>query len=289
MRHSCLALTLLLMPSTMSPPSGYTRGQLIFEDVFSTSSLDTTKWNPWWGQDSTGRWNDNGNLPSPYSGANAGSYDLDYADPYPSAYSTNTTGNHLVTGGGGLQEIATPSSFFTSIGYTWASAALTSYGHWYIPATGGYLQVRALLPDMSHGAWPALWLLPGNVGNDGAEFDILDGGVNCTTGACANVTVDSKWFGTGETSTVNTGVDLTAGYHVYGFQYCPGTSFKVFLDGTLLHTWTSGVSVSANYEVIITHEIASDSASGFHPITSPSFPGPYIYRVNDVQLYSGCH
>ena len=42
---------------------------MIFDDQFSGTSLDTTKWNTYLGAQGI-VWNDNGNLPAPYSGPN---------------------------------------------------------------------------------------------------------------------------------------------------------------------------------------------------------------------------
>ena len=54
----------------MPAPAGYTTQQMIFDDQFSGSSLDTTKWNTYLGAQGI-VWNDYGSLPAPYSGPNA--------------------------------------------------------------------------------------------------------------------------------------------------------------------------------------------------------------------------
>lgn len=272
---------------TLAPPAGYTNAQLIFEDTFASTSLDTTKWNPFMADDQVGgRWNDNGLLPSPYSALNnGGGTQSSYDNDYPAGFTTpvSPSGNHLVTGSG-ARFILSQDSTYTSLGYPWAGATITSFRKFYLPAAGGYIQVRAKMPDMRYGAWPAIWLLPGNVGSDGAEFDIIDGGVN-RTGAAANTSMDSKWFGTGETSTTDLGVDITADYHIYGFEYKPGVSFKTYFDGTLLHTWTSGVSATANYELILAITVANPSTSGFHNVPDGVHNGPFEMDVSCVQVY----
>jgi hypothetical protein len=93
--------------TSLPPPSGYTSSQLIFEDQFTSATLDTTKWNPWLGDDLYGRWGNQGKLPSPYSGTNCDSTCSDanqvmFYDPFPYGYGTNITGNHLVGGVGYL-------------------------------------------------------------------------------------------------------------------------------------------------------------------------------------------
>ncbi len=51
--------------------AGYTTQQMIFDDQFSGTSLDTAKWNTYLGAQGI-VWNDRGRLPSPYSGPNTG-------------------------------------------------------------------------------------------------------------------------------------------------------------------------------------------------------------------------
>jgi hypothetical protein len=87
--------------TSLSPPSGYASNQMIFEDQFTSSTLDTKKWNPWLGDDLYSRWGDQGQLPSPYSGTNcdstcSNSFQIMFYDPFPYGYGTNITGNHLV-------------------------------------------------------------------------------------------------------------------------------------------------------------------------------------------------
>ena len=53
----------------MPAPAGYTTQQMIFDDQFSGTSLDTAKWNTYLGAQGI-VWNDRGRLPSPYSGPN---------------------------------------------------------------------------------------------------------------------------------------------------------------------------------------------------------------------------
>lgn len=120
-------------------------------------------------------------LPSPYSGETlSGSpYNLEYYDPYPYGYGANTSGNHLVGGNGSLQIIATKSSHFSSLGYSWAAATISgTHKAMVIPAAGGYLQVHAKIPDCSQGAWPGIWMMAeaGGLPNFDIEFGYTEGG-----------------------------------------------------------------------------------------------------------------
>ncbi len=277
--------------SPLSPPSGYTSSQMIFEDKFNSSTLDTNVWNPWMSAGG-GRWNDQGALPSPYSAMNncsgnscSGANSLDYTDGYPSAYGTNTTGNHLVTGSGGLKCIATTSTYFSSKGYSWATCNISTDGKLSLPTSGTtYIQFHAKMPDSRYGAWAGLWFL-----NGGAEIDLQESGTcsGCEGSATANrILAMHNWNdGSGQVQ-VDTGVDLTAAYHTYALEFSPGNFIKMYFDGVLQHTWTSSVPRGA-YEVIIGNDIANPNvASGWHTVADPAHPGPFELDIDDIQIYN---
>ena len=270
------------------PPAGYTATQMIFEDQFTSAALDTKKWNPWLGDDQWGRWGDQGKLPQPYSGTNcdstcSGSFQVMFYDPFPYGYGTNVSGKHLVGGSGHLAQIASPSSYFSSLGYSWASAAISSYGHTYLPATGGYVQIHAKMPDSRYGAWAGLWLLS----TGGPEIDIQESGYTHGSAPVNNV-LASNFHASGASQIVqDTGVDLSAAYHTYGVEYRPGASIKIYLDGKLMATYTSGVPTNAAYQVLIDVEIAGPNATGWHTVANATnHPGPFELDVDDVQIYS---
>lgn len=275
--------------TSLPPPSGYSTSLLIFEDNFISPTLDTTKWNPWLGDDRYGRWGDQGALPAPYSAMNcnstcSNSYQIQYYDPYPYGYGMMTTTSHMLGGGAGnLALVARPSGYFGNLGYSWATAAVATYGKAYLPAGGGYVQWHAKMPDSRHGAWAALWLLS----NGGAEMDIQESGYTWGS-ANVNATLASHWQGSGGSQIIqDTGRDLSAGYHTYGVEYRPGQSWKVFLDGSLMASWTSGVPTNAAYQLIVDFEIAGPNTSGWHSVADPvNYPGPFEFDIDDVQIYS---
>jgi hypothetical protein len=274
--------------TSLPPPAGYSTSQLIFEDSFASSSLDTSKWNPWLGDDLYGRWGDQGALSSPYSGMNcdstcSNSYQIMYYDPYPYGYAANTAGGHLLGGGSGnLALVAKPSSYFGALGYRWASSAVSTYGKAYLPATGGYVQWHAKMADSRYGAWAGLWLLSAN----GAEMDVQESGYPHGSTNVNNV-LASHWQGSGGSQVIqDTGKDLSAAYHTYGIEYIPGKSWTVYLDGQLMATWTSGVP-NAQYQVLIDLEIAGSNAAGWHTVADPTNqPGPFELDIDNVQIYS---
>ena len=274
--------------TSLPPPAGFTASQKIFEDQFTTPALDTTKWNPWLGDDVYGRWSDQGHLASPYSGNNcnstcSNSYQIMYDDPFSYGDETGIDSAHLVGGSGYLIELANPDAHFSTLGYSWASAAISSYGHAYLPATGGYVQWSAKMPDSRYGAWGGLWLLSAN----GAELDVQESGY-ISGSAPVNQILASNWHGTGGQQIIqNTGEDLSAAYHTYGVEYIPGKSWTAYLDGKQMASWTTGVPTNAKYQVLIDMEIAGPSANGWHTVADPvNHPGPYELDVDDVQIYS---
>jgi chitodextrinase len=288
-----VGLTMLLLPgvafaASQPAPAGYAANQIIFEDTFTSPALDATKWNPWLGDDNFGRWGDNGQLPSPYSGSNcdatcSGTDQIMYYDPFPYGSPTNLSGNHLVGGNGNLAIIAAPNSHFSNLGYSWVAAGVTTYGKAYLPATGGYVQWHAKMPDSRYGAWSGLWLLS----KGGAEMDIQESGYPWGS-TPVNQVLASHWQGTGGSQIIqDTGVDLSAAYHTYGIEYKPGVSWKVYLDGKLMATYTAGVPTNAPYQVLIDFEIAGPLTTGWHTVADPvNHPGPFELDVDDVQIYS---
>ena len=60
--------------------------------------------------------------------------------------------------------------------YPWISGVVTTEGKFTLPTTGWYVQVKAKMPDQSHGMWPAIWFLPGVPSTASNELDGYEGG-----------------------------------------------------------------------------------------------------------------
>jgi hypothetical protein len=287
----------------MKPPSGYTFTQMQTDDNFTSASLNTSNWHPWYGNHGFGRLSDFGNLPSPYSGSNCGPspgtsgtnclasgyYNNEYYDPYPYGYATNTTGSHMTGGSGKLAFITNPQNYFNggaggNIGFTWAGASITGYDLIVLPTAGWYIQVRVKMPDCRYGMWYSIWFIDQNFAN---EFDLQECGFTDLGASSANQLMHSHWIPGGQNFAYNTGVDMSAAYHVLAVQYCQGVNWKSYFDGTLTNTYTGSMPPNTTaYDLILDTETANANASGFHTVTdSVNHPGPFEGDYSEVQTY----
>ena len=262
--------------SGLSAPSGYTNQQMIFDDQFSGTTLDSTKWTTYLGAQG-GVWNNFGSLPSPYSGPNVPGDGNEAAMFGPSQ----------VTVDNGLKLTAAPNTNQYSSTYPWISGVVTTEGKFSLPTSGWYVQVKAKMPEQSQGMWPAIWFLPGIAGTSANEFDGYEGGF---LGANPNAIMHSDFFSDQgqQQSAYSIGSDVTAGYHVYGFQFIPGQSITAFFDGK--QVWqvsaASGITITGEpYEIMLELQVATQQTSGWHTVTTATTP-PAAMTVAEVQAYS---
>jgi hypothetical protein len=243
----------------LTPPAGYTANLLTFEDRFLNSNLDTTKWIPQIA-DQNGIWRQS--VPAPYSASNSGGNNAEFYDP-----------QHAITGGG-LNLVATRDTSFA--GYSWRSGCISSHGLFYLRS--GYVQVRARFPDSSSGMWAAINFFEGG-SNIGIASGFLGGSSN------PNRNVFGNLLSPGNSQVVfDTGEDLSADYHVYGMEYRPGSSIKMYIDGKLFATYTNNVPTGA-YEIVLNLAVAQNAAS-WHTMPSGSTLSPSEFDVSDVQVYN---
>jgi hypothetical protein len=252
-----------LTPSTgtMPPPAGYTAAQRIFEDEFAGTALDLSKWNTFYGPGV--RWDNRGALPAPYSGGNT-PLTTDVALYNPSQVVVNN----------GLSLNAIPGSPIAP--YTWLSGVITTKAP--LPSSGWYVQVKAKRPDTSAGMWPADWFLPAN---DAQELDGYEGG---WPGSSPNQQGHSDVFAAAgqDQSVWVTGVDLSAGFHVYGYHFAPGSGFDVYVDGVHRFGHTGALSPQG-YFLFLQLQVAGPQTSGWHT-TGGNKPG--TMQVAEVQIYA---
>jgi hypothetical protein len=270
-------------PSQMAPPSGYTASEKFMDDTFSGTSLNTSNWNTYLGGNGI-RWSNFGKLPSPYSGENQpGAFDMAMYSPAP------VTVNNGLTLTARPNDTAPEDAYATD--YPWVSGVVTTQGKVSLPATGFYVQVRAKMPDMTAGMWPAIWFLPDTAaeGYSVPEMDLYEGG---WLGANANQLMHTDFGGgssiwTGYRQLVyDSGVDLSADYHIYGLEYTPGVSVNYYLNGTLvfqqLESDKGGIP-TGTYELILQLQVADLSTSGWHTTGGTSTES---MKVSEVQAYN---
>ena len=266
----------------MPTPVGYTSSQLILDERFTGSSLDTNNWVTYLGS-SGAVWNDYGDLPLPYSGptsmANGGT-----------GFNEAMFGPSQVSVDNGLTLTAQPNTNEWANTYPWISGIVTTEGKFTLPTTGWYVQVRAKMPDTSEGMWPAIWFLPPVGGTPFNEVDGFEGGM--TGGSApqnqegsANYHADQGQQGSLWSAN---GPDMSAGYHTYGVRFIPGQSITAYFDGRPV--WqvlaSSSVTITAEpYQIMLELAVGSQNTSGWHTATNASTPTASM-EVAEVQAYS---
>jgi beta-glucanase (GH16 family) len=264
----------------MSAPPGYTNQQLILADGFFGADLDTQKWSKYLGAQGI-IWNNYGRLPAPYSAPNASPLEDELAMFGPSQVSVHN----------GLTLTAQADTTRFAKTYPWISGVVTTEGKVSLPATGWYVQVKAKMPDMTAGMWPAIWFMPDTATSRVPEIDLFEGGWKS---ADPNETMHADYGGgaseyTGYREVVyDTGVDLAAGYHVYGIQYIPNVAVKYFFDGKMvfeqLASDKGGIAVGT-YELLLQLQVASSQTSRWHTVPTGNTPSESM-DIAEVQAYS---
>ena len=222
-----------------------------------------------------------GTLPAPYSGTNDTSHGG-------SGNNIEMYGPSQVTVDNGLTLTAQRNTNQWASTYPWISGVVTTEGKFSLPTGGWFVQVKAKMPDTSQGMWPAIWFLPGTSGTASNEFDGFEGG---WLGSSPNTQGHSDYFANqGQRQSVwASGTDITAGYHVYGYQFIPGQSITAYLDGN--RVWqvhaSSGITITGEpYEIMLELQVAGSPTSGWHTITNANTPASSM-QVAEVQAYSG--
>ena len=262
----------------MSAPAGYTSARLLLDDQFSGTQLDTTKWSTFLGTQGA-VWNDHGVVVPPYSAPNA-----------PGSDSAAMFGPNQVSVHNGLTLTAqrNPTSY-ASI-YPWISGVATSSGV-SLPTTGWYVQVKAKMPDMTEGTWPAIWFMSNSPTDQAPEIDLFEGG---WLGANPNELMHVD-YGGGRSlypdyreAIYDTGTDLSAGYHVYGIQYEPNIAVRYFFDGKVIFQQLAsdpGGIPTGTYELLLQLQMASPETSGWHTLPAATTPSETM-AIAEVQAYS---
>lgn len=256
-----------------------TPGTLLFEDYFDGPTLDSAYWNPFVTDDAAAGWpwnNQRGQSPESSAVDRPNGFYLDYDLP------------SLVHTGSGLKLIARTGT--KAEGFSWSSAVISAYPDANFTATQGftfddaYVEVRARLPYTGNGSWPAIWFLAAP-GSSGAEIDLQEGGFLDGSAdpdrifAChLNSTGNVQYL-------IDTGMNLSAGYHTYAMAYKQGSYVNMYLDGKQMCSYTKNIPTGA-YFIILNNGIASANTASWHSQVNATTASPNQMRVGYVKVYS---
>ncbi|TIQ06705.1 MAG: glycosyl hydrolase family protein [Mesorhizobium sp.] len=263
---------------TLSAPAGFASSDLVFEENFSGTALDSD-WNTYLTSNAANGWpwNSNGSGGSGMGNQFNAEYDMPSQDTVSNGLLNLTAIKQPVNG------VAQGSAQTFPV----TSGAVSSYGNFEF--NGGYLQISMKAPS-GDGAWPALWLMPGEgAGNSGDNFeiDIQEGGF--TGSGPANQAFSYHLHGpSGVTGgVVDSGVDLTAGFHTYGINWVPGQSITWYFDGKQMAQVTSAQASIPDQpmELIMSNQVANSNAAGWHTALDSSTPSSMQMQIDEVQLY----
>jgi hypothetical protein len=260
------------------------RGRVLLNDVFAGHALNRNRWNPYICDNNSSGWpwhmQPSVAVPSSATGRMNGyhaAYDL------PSAVHVND----------GLTLRAYRGT--RAAGYTWTGSVVCSrhtsnnFGSGAVHTPGftfadARVEVRAKMPDLTGGQWPAIWFLPARDGN-GAEIDLFEGGFLAKT-INPNQLMAVNLINSGnQQQFLDSQTDLSAGYHTYAMEYRQGSSIAFFLDGSNVYTYTRDVPVGP-YFIILTNGIASPETAGWHTQVSDSTPAVNLMQVSHVRVLS---
>lgn len=267
--------TTTVKPRGMAPPAGYSAGQLIFDDQFSGTSLNSARWNTFMAGQGARVWNSNG-LPAGYSAAGTFFHQTYFS---PAQVSVRN----------GLTLTMVRDTRYSSLGYGYRSGVVTTQGKFALRS--GYVQIKAKMSDASAGGWPAIWFLDPNSGGGSQEIDLQEGGFTASGAGLPDGTpVNNIFVSTYHTpaghqsgAAYATPDPMNTGFNIYGMEYIPGRSVKTYFNGRLVGSWTKDISTTP-YEIVIWNSQATAKASGFHTTGEPA--NPSYLSVAEVQVYA---
>ncbi len=230
----------------LRPPAWFGPGTAIFDDEFTGSSIDASKWStcyPW--GDCTNR----------------GNNELQWYTP------TNVN-----VGQGELDLIAVHHPVSTILGhFDFTSGLVQTDNHFSYQY--GYAEARAWLPG-GKGFWPAFWLLPTDISWP-PEIDVME-----AAGASRDSIAMTVHYGSNQQDgSAFSGPDFTAGWHTFGVDWEPD-HITWYIDGVARKSFTSRGDIPAKPMYVILN-LAID---GGDPPTLLT-PFPSRMRVDYVRVW----
>jgi beta-glucanase (GH16 family) len=243
--------------------------ELVWEDEFTGTSLDTQKWSYMYGDGSQ------------YGNPGWGNNELQY-------YTDRTLNTEI--GGGSLKIIARQESFG---GFPYTSARIRTVNKFDFKY--GKIEARMKLPS-TVGIWPAFWMLPTDSPYGGwaagGEIDIMES-VNFADRIYGTIHHGSQWPNNVQTGgQYAPGTDFSQGFHTYTVEWDPD-SFRWFVDGNLFRS----LSRSSWYTTSAPNNERAPFDSEFHLLLNcavgGNFPGnpngssqfPQEFEINWVRVY----
>lgn len=208
---------------TVSTPPPVPGWQLVWNDEFDGTSVDSAKWNYDIGN-GNGGWGNN---------------ELQY-------YTSRPTNVYV---SGGFLNIVARKEVPQYNGFDYTSAKLQSQGKF--SKTYGRFEFRARLPQ-GKGYWPALWMMPQDSVYGGwaasGEIDIMENKGRLPTMVSGAIHYGGTWpnntFAYADYTFPNGG--MATDFHVYALEWSTN-SLKWYVDGVLFQTRTSWNSTAAPY------------------------------------------
>ena len=189
-------------------------------------------------------------------------------------YDPSSPSNPFTFQNGELTITATPTPAY---GLPYTSGLLTTGQSFY--QNQGYFEIRAETPSGA-GFWPAFWMLAGGPTDYTTELDILEQPNNDGTNNFYDA-VKTPTYNVGAFN--NTGLDLSAGYHSYGFMWT-ATSIQFTFDGQYIGYATATPPALATLK---TYLLANLAVGGYG-----SWPGTPVagtsaqYKIDYIRAYS---
>lgn len=186
----------------------------------------------------------------------------------------NETWNGTATVSNGTLQLTAPNANTPALLNTENSAQPFSF-------TYGYAQVTMQVPK-GQGVWPAFWLLPlesADPGQRAGEIDVFEGQGNLPTTTFATYV----WNNPSQhlQKILDTGTDLSAGYHTYGVDW-EKNQITWYLDGKAIQTITSA---QAPIDPNPMYLILDVWFGGWNGSTDSTTPFPATMNVKSVQVW----
>lgn len=240
-------------------PSGY---QLVFNDEFDRSSIDSSKWNTRY------RWGPNWII------NNEAQYYIDSLNEPNFGASPFRHGNSRLT----IRAIRTPGNLRSkSREQDYLSGAMTTFGKFRMKY--GYVEMRAKLPR-GKGLWPAFWLLHDTNNGRRPEIDVME-----MLGDNTRLVYQTyHYYDNGSLRSTPSyrapGPDYASGFHTFGMLWEPG-SISWYVDGNRVNRYQSG-NVS-NEDMYLLVNLALGGSWAGNPDGSTPFPADF--EIDYIRAY----